>query len=142
MYEINRRTTLANSIIGKCSTGLHKFCSVVGLGSPVCKQSFSEYTKYCGQLSKELCTENMKMDLENTKKLVREDERLHIDENIIDIPTMFDGLRNSRRWTTSKGIVSAISESTSQVLDVACMSRVCSHVLGWKKERRTERAQR
>ena len=91
-------------------TGLHKFCSVVGLASPVCKQSFSEYTKYWEQLSKELSTENIKMTAENAKKLVRENEGLHIDENIIDIPTMFDGSWNSRGWTASRGIVSAITE--------------------------------
>ena len=126
MYEINRRATLASRIIGKGRTGLHKFCSVVGLASPVCKQSFSEYTKYWEQLSKELCTENMITAAENAKKLVREDEGLHTYENIIDIPTMFDGSRNSRGWTANRGIVSAIAESTSQVLDVAYKSRVSS----------------
>ena len=141
MYEINRRATLASRIIGKGRTGLHKFCSVVGLASPVCKQSFSEYTKYWEQLSKELCTENMKTAAENVKKLVREDEGLHIDENIIDIPTMFDGSWNSRGWTASRGIVSAITESTSRVLDVAYKSRVCSQCVGMEKERGTEHAQ-
>ena len=38
----------------------------------------------------------MKMAVENAKKLVREDEGLHVDENIIDIPTMFDGSCNNR----------------------------------------------
>ena len=68
------RATLASRVIGKVRTGLHKFCSVAGLASPACKQSFSEYTKYWQQLSKELCTENMKIAIENAKKLVREDE--------------------------------------------------------------------
>ena len=126
VYETNRRATLASRITGKGRTGLHKFCSVVGLASPVCKQSFSEYTKYWKQLSKNLCTENMKMAAENTKKLVQEDEGLHIDENIVDIPTMFDDSWNSRGWTASRGIVSATAESSSQALDIAYKSRVCS----------------
>ena len=114
VYEINRRVTLASRIIGKGLTGFHKFYSVVGGASPVCKQSFSEYTKYWEKLSKELCTENIKMAAENAKKLVREDKRLHIGENIIDIPTIFDGSWDSRGWTASRGIVSAIAESTSR----------------------------
>ena len=139
VYEINRRATLASRIIGIGRTGLHKFCSVIGLASPVCKQSFSEYTKYWEQLSKELCTENMKMAVENAKKLAREDEGLHIDENIIDVLTIFDGLWNSRRWTASRGIVSAIAENTSHVLEVAYKSRVCSHCVGME-ERKKNRA--
>ena len=138
MYETNRRATLASRITGKGRPGLHKFCSVIGLASTVCKQSFSEYTKYWEQLSKELCTENMKTAAENVKKLVREDEGLHIDENIIDIPTMFDGSWNSRGWTASRGIVSAIAESTSQVLDVAYVSRVYSQCVG-REERKKNR---
>ena len=65
-YEINRRATSAIRIIGKGCTGLHKFYSVVGLAFPSCKESFSEYTKYWEQLSKELCTENMKMAVFNS----------------------------------------------------------------------------
>ena len=66
------------------------------------------------------------MATENPKKLVREDEGLHIDENIVDFPTLFDGSWNSRWWTATRGIVPAIAESTSQVLDVAYKSRVSS----------------
>ena len=65
-YEINWRATSAIRSIGKGCTGLHKFCSVVGLAFPGCKESFSEYTKYWEQLSKELCTENMKMAVFNS----------------------------------------------------------------------------
>ena len=82
----------------------------------------------------------MKTAAENVKKLVREDEGLHIDENIIDIPTIFDCSRNSRGWTASRGTVSAIAESTSQVLDVAYKIRVCSQCVGM--EERKNRAQR
>ena len=137
MYKINRRATLASRIIGKGRRGLHKFCSVVRLASPVCKQSFLEYTKYWEQLSKELCTESMKIAVENAKKLVREDEGLHIDENIIDIPTMFDGSWNSRGWTASRVIVAAIAESTSQVLDVAYKSRICSQCVGMEERNKS-----
>ena len=51
--EINRRATLAYTIIGK---------------------GFSKHTKYWEQLSKELCTEIMKMTVESAKKLVQEDK--------------------------------------------------------------------
>ena len=81
----------------------------------------------------------MKIAVENAKKLVREDEELHVDENIIDIPTMFDGSWNSRGWTASRVIVSAIAESTSQVLDVAYKRRICSQCVEME-ERKKNRA--
>ena len=81
----------------------------------------------------------MKIAVENAKKLVREDEELHVDENITDIPTMFDGSWNSRGWTDSRAIVSAIAESTSQVLDVAYKRRICSQCVEME-ERKKNRA--
>ena len=67
----------------------------------------------------------MKMVIENAKKWG--DEGLHINENIIDIPAMFDGLWNSHGWTARRGIVSANPENTSQVLDVGVYkTRLCS----------------
>ena len=93
VYGIKRRATLVSRIIGE---GCSKFCRVVNLTSPVCKHIFSEHTRYWEQLSKKRCIENMKMVVENAKKLVGEDEGLHVDENIIDIPTMFDGSWNNR----------------------------------------------
>ena len=48
------------------------------------------------------------MAVENSNKLVREDEELHIDENIMDFLTIFDGPRNSRRWRASRGLVLGI----------------------------------
>ena len=112
-------------------------CStVVGLASPVSKQSFPEHTKYWEQLSKELCTENIKMARENVKKLVREVKGLHIDENIVDTPTMIDGVWNSRGWTASRGIVSAIAENTSQTLDVAYKTCLCSQCFGMEERKK------
>ena len=49
---------------------------------------------------------------------------------------MFDGSWNSHGLTASRGIVSAIAESTSQVLDVAYKSRVCSQYVGMEERKK------
>ena len=76
------------------------------------------------------------MSVENGKKLVQEDDGIHIDENIIDILTIFDGSRNSRRWTGSRGLVLGIVESTSHVLDVADKSHLCSQCDGIEERKK------
>ena len=78
----------------------------------------------------------MKMARENVKKLVREVKGLHINENIVDTPTMIDSMWNSRGWTASRGIVSAIAENTSQTLDVAYKTCLCSQCFGMEERKK------
>ena len=61
----------------------------------------------------------MKMTVENAKELVQEDEGLHINGNIKDIPTMFDGSWNYMSGQPGEESSLAIADNTSQVLDVA-----------------------
>ena len=55
------------------------------------------------------------MAIQNVNKFVRRGKGLHINENLIYIPTMFDGSCNSRKWAVSGKIVSAIPENPSQI---------------------------
>ena len=57
----------------------------------------------------------MKMAVENAEKFVRKDKGLHINENLIHNPTMFDGSCSSRDWAASRRIVSAIPENPLQI---------------------------
>ena len=46
MFEINQKSVLASRIIGKGRRGLDKFCSVIGLSTPVQRnKAFAEHTK-------------------------------------------------------------------------------------------------
>ena len=49
-----------------------------------------------------------------------------LSSGIVDIPTSFDGTWSSRGWTASRGVVTAIAEISSQVLDVSLKCRVCN----------------
>ena len=114
-------------MVGKGRKGLEKICSVLGLSSPICRSSFTEHTKYWAILSEELREENLNMAAARAKSLVIKSTGLEVsDSDIVDVPTCFDGSWSSRGWTANKGIVSAIGESTSQVLDVVFKSRTCA----------------
>ena len=108
------------SLCGKGRNSLAKFCSVLGLSSPVTRPRYAAHTKYWEELTTELRDENHSAAVRRAKK-----KEGKVDE-IVDIPTSFDGSWSSRGWTASKGIVSAISEKNSQVLDVILKTRSCS----------------
>ena len=44
----------------------------------------------------------------------------------VDILTRFDGTWSSRGWTARRGVVTAIVEILSQVIDVSYICRVCN----------------
>ena len=121
VYEINRKSVLASRLAGTGRNGLLKICSVLGLNSPVWKQSFAEHTKYWDKVAAELREENQIMAAQRAKKF----EAKGATDTVVDIPTSFDGSWYSRGWTANKGFVSAIAESTSQVLDVILKIRSC-----------------
>ena len=49
------------------------------------------------------------------------------DTQIVDVRTCFDRSWSSRRWVTRKGVVAAIAENTSQVIDVIFKSNYCRY---------------
>ena len=125
-YEINRQSVLAARLIGKGRQGLEKLCSVLGLSSPVSSSCFVEHTKALESVASELLQENLKAAGERARKVETEKEYLENDFNDpVDIATCFDGSWSSRGWTARDGIVAAVAEGTSQVVDVVYKTTSC-----------------
>ena len=55
------------------------------------------------------------------------DNSLHSDAQIIDVPTCFDGSWSLHGWVAWKGVVAAIAENTSQVIDLIFKSNYCHY---------------
>lgn len=96
--------------------------------------------EYWEKISTEI-KENIVLAVQFAKESVTE-ETENFDETVIDIPTSLNGSWSARGWTASKGIVSAIAESTSQVLDVTLKVRVCPQCSEWEKKRKMVNVQR
>lgn len=126
VYDINRKSVLASRAIGKGCSGLEKFCSILGL-IPITRNAFTEHTKFWENHALSLMTENLKDSASRAKKLLIQDYSLPTETNVVDLPTCFDGSWSTRGWVARKGIVAAIAENTSQVIDIIFKSNFCRY---------------
>ena len=65
--------------------------------------------------------ETLADSVERAKQLII-DNSLPSDTQIVEIPTCFDGSWSTRGWVARKGVVAAIGENTSQVIDIIIKS--------------------
>lgn len=140
VYDINRKSVLASRIIGKGRSGLNKLCSVIGLASPVSKPSFAEHTKFWEKVAEKVKEESFNEALVKIKEIKQEqndEDAATIATRTLDVATSFDGSWSSRGWTANKGIVSAISEETCQVIDVSYKCRTCIECTKMEEKRKS-----
>ena len=123
IHEINQTSILASRFIGKGRSGLNKLCSIIGLPSPVSTTSYSDHTTSLEEKAKILLEENLKESAVKVKELELEPDQPKTD--VIDIATCFDGTWSSRGWSARDGVVTAISEGTSQIVDVVYKTTHC-----------------
>ena len=123
---MNRKSVLASRAIGKGCSGLERFLSILGL-IPITRNAFTEHTKFWENHALDLIRENLTNSADRTKKLQIKDNNLPADTKIVDLPTCFDGSWSTRGWVARKGIVAAIAENTSQVIDVIFKSNFCRY---------------
>ena len=123
IYEVNQTSILAARMIGKGRAGLNKLCSIMGLSNPVSKKSYSKHTSAFEEKAKELLEENLSEAALKVKELELDEGQSKSD--VVDIATCFDGTWSSRGWSARDGVVSAISEGTSQIVDVVYKTTFC-----------------
>lgn len=131
-YELNRATILAFRSIGCGYSAAQRFCSIVNLPDPVCKQSWSRHTQAILKAAETLLEEELNEAGFEVKKLLRDigdiedclDEELR--EKVVNAGASLDGSWSSRGWSARDGIVAAISVETGKVVDVVYLSCSCS----------------
>lgn len=114
-FNINRLSVLASRMAGKGRRGLLKICSMLGLSSQITRPAVNEHTVFWEEKALELREENMKMAADRAKDLVKKEYGTSSSE-VVDVPTSFDG----------RGVVSAVAEVSSQILDVSLKCRLCN----------------
>ena len=129
VYDINRLSVLGARMIGKGRQGLFKFCSVLGLAAPISSTCFSDHTRLLEEKARDLMEENLQGAASRVREIesscLEEKEDEVSEKKIIDVATCFDGTWNARGWSARDGVVTAISEGTSQVLDVIYKTTFC-----------------
>lgn len=123
IHEVNKSSVLAARMIGKGRSGLTKLCSIMGLSNPVSKTSYANHTAFFEEKAKELLEENLSEAALKVKELELDEGQSKSD--VVDIATCFDGTWSSRGWSARDGVVSAISEGTSQIVDVVYKTNFC-----------------
>ena len=105
--------------------GLSKFCSALGLSSPIVKTQFIEHVKYLEEEAFELRDENFKITATQAGNLTIKENNLDLLVENIDIPTSFDGAWCLHRSNANRGVVIAIAEKTAQVKLMFLMLLLC-----------------
>ena len=91
VFDVNKKSVLASRIISKEHTGLSKFCSILGLSSPIVKSQFVKHVKYLEEKVFESRDENLKIAATRARNLIIKENNLDPSVEIVDIPTSFDG---------------------------------------------------
>ena len=125
VYDRNRESVVASRAIGKGCSGLENFCSILGLCS-ISRNTFTELTKFWEGHPSKLIDETLANSAERAKQLII-DNSLPSDTQIVDVPTCFDRSWSRRGWVARKGVVPAIAENTSQVIDIIFKSNYCNY---------------
>ena len=136
LFDLNQKSVLAFRTIGKGNTSAKKVISVLSLSTPINRQSWSEQTAYFEQKTFALKDDCLKRAGKLLKKKAMEEDAKLKEKDIFDIATSFDGSWQTPGWSSSKGIVSAIAENTSQVLDISYKCNYCTECQKMKERKR------
>lgn len=113
VYDVNIRFVYALRCIGIGQATGELFAGVMNLPKP---SKFAKYNKMLLPITKMVCVEAMK---EAVEKAVRQNDGDR------DIACAFDGSWQRRGFSSLNGVVTAMSITTGQVLDVEIMSKFC-----------------
>lgn len=90
------------------------------------RNTFTEHNTFRESHASKPMNETLADLPERAKQLVI-DNSLPSDSQILDVPTCFDGPCSSRGWVAQKGVAAAITENTSQVIDIIFKSNCCRY---------------
>ena len=119
-FDINERNVLANRLIGKGRANSEKYCSIMGLARPIRRTAWKKHATIVDAAAINAKDASIKRAAERVKIAGSETGK-----TMIETPTSFDASWSSRGWTARDGVVAAIAEETSQVLDVLALTNGC-----------------
>ena len=128
-YNINVSSVVAFRAIGKGRTAAEKCFAILDIPSPV--YTWDKHTKVIRE-KLEVLTENSMTDAAlEVKQFMRDCGKIpecpdeELGQKIVDVGTSFNCSWSSRGWSARDGVVAAILEDTSKVIDVVFMTSSC-----------------
>ena len=119
-YDLNEKNVLANRLIGRGRAHSEKFCSILGLTRPIRRPAWKKHATKIDEASIAAKDESIKRAADRVK-----DMQPDTDTSMVEIPTSFDASWSKRGWSSRDGLVTAIADDTSQVLDVLHLANSC-----------------
>lgn len=113
MSAVNIRLAYAFRCIGKGEEAARNFCGLMNLPSP---PDFKRYSDVMLEAIKEVAYDSMKNAVEDC---------VEQNDGQRDITAIFDGSWQRRGHVSQNGLVTAISETNSKVLDVRILTKYC-----------------
>lgn len=131
-FEVNRRIVLATRNIGVGHQGLVKFAGVMNMLSPMNENAYRDHVDAIRNAAEHTAKESMRSAVEEIKEFYECDA-----DGVFDIGVSGDGTWRKRGFSSSSGVVTAISLLTGKALDVEIMSKECRECMGWRDRQGT-----
>ena len=128
-FEVNRRIVLATRNIGIGHQALTKFTGVMNMPSPMNENSYRDHVAAVKNAAETVCKKSMGNAVEEVKSFYEPEQ-----DGIFDIGVSGDGTWRKRGYSSSYGIVTALSTITGKVLDVEVMSKDCKECTVWRNK--------
>ena len=130
---MNRKSVLTSRLTGKEHKNLPKLCGVIGLAPPISDVRCMEHMNFHESIGLEPCLENMKSAGERARCLLQKEYGVD-STDFIDVPASFNGSWYSHGWSANRGIISAIAEVSSHIIDAFYKCHSCTYSLKNAKE--------
>ena len=130
-FDINKASVIALRSIGKGYSAARKLFALLNLSPPIHQRHWSAHTERLEQESLVLLKETTDRPCEEL--LCARDKT----NDIINVPTSFDGSWGSRGWASATGCMAAIAEKTGKILDVTMLCNQCNECELWKEKRQS-----
>ena len=127
-FEINRRSVFTCNAMKGGRESLAKFCSVMGLPSPITDKSYTSHLKVIANNIREVAESNMiEMASNSRQKVLQMQPELEKqdEDGAIPVAVTVDGTWHKRGFSSKYGIVVALLVDTGHVIDFEVLSSCC-----------------
>ena len=135
-FEVNRRIVLATRNIGIGHQALVKFTGVMNMPSPMNENSYRDHVAVVKSAAQAVCKQSMRSAVEQVKDYYEPEK-----DGNFDVAVSGDGTWRKRGYSSSFGVVTALSTVTGKALDVEIMSKNCKECTVWRGKEGTEQFQ-
>ena len=128
-FEVNWRIVLAtrNIGIGHGHQALVKFTGVMNMPSPMNENSYRDHVAAVKSAAHAVCKQSMRSAVEQVKDYYEPEK-----DGIFDVAVSGDGTWRKRDYSSSFGVVTALSTVPVKALDVEIMSKNCKECTVWR----------